>query len=146
MVGGPNRDFVLKQADSKGSERSPRREKENESGNEKMTSQHRKEVTDCSLLSQARQRRNNTSVLCTTKSPRPCSARLPCRIPDRSCCLPDGDFIRSKVSFQNVLLNHPMGVEERAVESHGMQHDIDETVALVVKHGNDHLLQLVVER
>ena len=57
---------------------------------------------------------------------------------------PDG--ILSEISFQNVLLNHPMGIEERAVESHGVQHDIDETVALVVKHGNDHVLQFVVER
>src|SRR6516162_1666241 len=52
----------------------------------------------------------------------------------------------AEVGVGDVLLNHTLGVEERAVDGDGVLHNAQEPVALVVKHGQDDMLELVVKR
>lgn len=51
-----------------------------------------------------------------------------------------------EICLQHILKDHSLRIEERAIDSDRMQHHINEAVAITVKHGNDCVLQLVVER
>src|ERR1700738_5429559 len=58
-------------------------------------------------------------------------------------------FAEKKLAYVcvgNILLHHALGIEERTVDGDGVLHDAEITVALVVKHGNDHAIQLRVKR
>ncbi len=51
-----------------------------------------------------------------------------------------------EISVQNILLHHSLCVEERAVKCDRMSHYVDEPVSVLIKHGDNDLLQLVIEK
>ena len=51
----------------------------------------------------------------------------------------------SVISAEDVLLQHPLGVKERSVDGNRVPHDIDEVVAMIIKHREDHLLELLIK-
>jgi len=52
----------------------------------------------------------------------------------------------AEIGFENVLLHHPLGVEEGAVDGDAVAHDVEEAVAVVVVFRNYHIFQLLVEK
>src|ERR1700693_4443232 len=58
-------------------------------------------------------------------------------------------FVEKKlahVRVGNILLHHALGIKERSVDRDSVLHDAEITVALVIKHRNDHAIQFRVER
>jgi hypothetical protein len=50
------------------------------------------------------------------------------------------------IAFKNLLLDHPMGVEERAIESDAMAHYFKISVSFFIKCWDDYSFELVIER
>jgi hypothetical protein len=41
----------------------------------------------------------------------------------------------SVINVEEVLLQHPLDVKERSIDGHGVPHEVDEAVAMVIKYG-----------
>jgi hypothetical protein len=48
------------------------------------------------------------------------------------------------ICIEHIFLHHPMGIEERTIDGNGIAHHIDETVAIMVVHRKDDVLQFVI--
>jgi hypothetical protein len=55
-------------------------------------------------------------------------------------------FSSVKISVEHVFLHHPLGVEKGAVDGDGVGHHVHEKVPIVIKKGNNGMLQLFVQR
>lgn len=52
---------------------------------------------------------------------------------------------RSEIGLEDILLNHPMGIEIRSVDGNGVNHDIGKTASLLIIHGDYHAFQFIIE-
>jgi len=52
----------------------------------------------------------------------------------------------TQIRIRNVLLHHPLSIEERSVDRNRVLHDFQEFRAIVVVHRQNHAFQLVIKR
>jgi hypothetical protein len=50
-----------------------------------------------------------------------------------------------QIRLHHILLQHAMGIKERAVERNRVAHDIEIVIAVVVKERHDYLLEFLVQ-
>jgi len=60
--------------------------------------------------------------------------------------IPTISLILKEISFQDIFLDHSVGVKKRTVERNAMPHDVHKTISIPVEERKNNPLQFVVNR